>query len=289
MRHFRFMVIASGGVLCSTRKVSVGPDEGVLPRHTKVPLFGRRRRKEKKASDITISTATLIDENEARDICRKNYGFFSKPVYMEKWGTFLSELKRAELSWSVIPVSGGGMTLKLIDHSHHANEVLHEFRGRNSTQSSPLADLFEACGSIVNGSRQEENVLFNQKGFSEVLKLVPTEKEYMYPYIPPEGELGIPLLAKSECTRVSLDVLHLNSSNGVLTPLFRGLSFQAFCYAFLTSIPCFLKKTDVGVRNLDFVSQEQMTHFRYAWCYLRREAWMTPLEMEEFDALLPPK
>lgn len=262
----------------------VSPTE--FPRSEKVPAFGKRRRKQKDISPQP--TSSNISEKEARLICLNNYGFLQKPLYQEKWAEFLSELRRIELSWRLFPVANGGIDLTVLDHSEELNKTLHIFRGVNGQgKSSPMADLFEACGSIINGSIQEENIYFKYENKCESLRLNPQKRDILFP--PKEEDYGYPVMARSQCTRVAVNVSHVNMSTGVSTPLLRNISFQTFVYCFLTSIPVFLKRTDIGVRNLDFVSAEQMSHFRFAWCYLRREAWMTPLEMEEFDTLLPPK
>lgn len=267
------------------RSITVGSSEG-LPTPIKAPVFGKRRRQCRKTETNSDPIIVNLTEEDASTLCKNKYGFIQKPQYIERWAEFYSELQRIKMSWSLFPIASGGMDLKVFDRSDGV-EPLHIFKGRNTNKSSPIADFFEACGAIVNGSLQEENIFFRQENTSEALRIKPSERAILYPYHHTEHET--PVMARSQCTRVSVDVSHINLSNGVVTPLFARISFQALCFAFLNSIPEFLKRTDIGVRNIDFVSRDQMNHFRFAWCYLRREAWMTPLELDEFDSLLPPK
>lgn len=270
------------------RTVSVTPPSTVSPSLVKVPLFGKRRREERRKNDSEsrLSLVANVSEEDAKVFCQSTCGFFVRPTYMKNWKIFYGELKKIELQWSLVPSCNNEIHLKVFDRTEEPNE-LHTFVQKNLAKSTVIADLFEACGAIINGSRKEENVFFSTGETLEALRLVPSEKEALFS----PGALDISnfIVPQSLCTSVSLDVSHVNISKSIATPLFKDLSFQAFCFAFLNSIPLFLKRNDVGIRNIDFVSAEQMRHFRFAWCYLRREGWMTPLELGEFDLLLPPK
>lgn len=276
------------GVLKYVRSVSVRPLTEVPPPLTKVPLFGKRRRTNRKKieSDELWKLTASVSEEEAKVFCQESCGFIAKPAYMQDWRSFYSELKKVELCWSLIPACNGEIHLEVFDRSEEPN-LLHSFRGKNPNKSSSIADLFEAFGSIVNGSLQEENVFFTKGGVSEALRIQPEKREMLFP--PDSKHLGGGIPPQSLSISVALDIKHVNMSNCVVTPLFTGLSFQAFCFAFLNSIPAFLKRNDIGIKNIDFVSRDQMNHFRYGWTYLRREAWLSPLELGEFDLLLPLK
>lgn len=253
----------------------------------RVPHFGKRRRegRRRNRNENPWSLIANVSEVDAKFFCRSTCGFIAKPTYMKEWKFFFGDLKRIELCWSLIPSGSNEIHLKVCDRAEEPSE-LHTFIGKNFDKSSAIADLFEACGSIINGSKREESVYFSKDGSLEALRLQPVEMEALFP--PKEKDLSTFIIPQSRCTSVALNIAHVNASKGIVTPLFNDLSFQSFCFAFLNSIPVFLKRNDVGIRNIDFVSHEQMKHFRFAWCYLRREAWMTPLELGEFDLLLPP-
>lgn len=253
---------------------------GSVPQREQVPVFGRRRRGRKPSSSQT--SEITIPEEVAEKQCRE-YGFLRKPAYMAKWSVFLTEIRQAELTWSLLP--SGGLTLRVASHANGSSEDLRLFNGQNSNRTSSIADLFESLGSIINGSRCEENVFFRNETRVESLRIMPRELPADFPSDPSD----VFTMARSTCPSVALDIFHVNVPNGVSTPLFTNFSFLAFCNAFLNSIPIFLRKNDIGIRNVDFVTPEQMQHFRFAWCYLRREGWMSPLDIGEFDCLLPAK
>lgn len=270
--------------LCGiSRWISVGTP-GVHQSISKVPKFGKRRRQSK---TLPALSTTNVSEEDAEVYCKGKCGFIEKPVFFPRWSEFYSDLRRIYLSWRLYPIANGGTDLRIFDRHENGNELLHTFRGSNSSTSSPIADLFEACGSIINGSLNEESIYFKNNDLVEVLRITPQKMNSFSDH--KEFKNNVTVLPQSRCTSVALNITHVNVSNSVVSPLVTNISFQAFCFAFLNSIPDFLKRSDAGIKNIDFVSQEQMRHFRFAWCYLRREAWMTPVELGELDLLLPSK
>ncbi|KEG13044.1 hypothetical protein DQ04_01251170, partial [Trypanosoma grayi] len=161
---------------------------------------------------------------------------------------------------------------------------------KGSSGCAPIAQFFECCGGLTQGSLNNSSVEFCDLDGKEYRFCVDAKKR-----IASKNALGpvwdepiLPILAQHNCRGTSVDVCVTETKTGVRTPLFSNISLQTFNYAFLTSIPAFLKRTDVGIRNVDFVSKEQMRHFRFAWCFLRRESLMTAVDMSELDTLLPP-
>ncbi|RNF15501.1 uncharacterized protein Tco025E_05521 [Trypanosoma conorhini] len=230
----------------------------------------------------------VMDENEAKSICFESYGFLHKPFSFTHWSAFLQELRQIEFRWTLAPIAGGVIVFTALEHGGEGEKVLCQLRG--STGSAPIAEFFECCGTLTQGSCDKRSVRFiDLDGSEHVLRVVSKRQlAATNAATPISDEPILPVLSQYNCRGTSVDVSVIDSRTGVVTPLFHDLSLQTFNYAFLTSIPIFLKRGDVGIRNADFVSKEQMRHFRFAWCFLRRESMMTAVEMSELDLLLPP-
>ncbi|ORC91002.1 uncharacterized protein TM35_000074260 [Trypanosoma theileri] len=282
--------------LQEARFLVVGPKCGIPP-VSSPPAFESRRRKRlrlgneensglKRSSNSVIKS--MMDENEAKSICFENHGFLQKPLIINHWSEFLQELRRIEFRWSLAPSAGGVIILTILEHGIDGEKVLCSLRGTSGC--APIAEFFECCGSFIQGSLSKYDTRFvDLDGGEFLLRVVATRR------IPEGNTLDLiadkpilPVLAQYDCRGTSVDVSIVETKTGVQTLLFQNLSLQTFNYAFLTSVPIFLKRTDVGVRNVDFVSKEQMRHFRFAWCFLRRESMMTAVDMTELDSLLPP-
>lgn len=264
------------------RTAVVGPST-TIPRTSPTPDFGRRRRRLARRAEKQI----FLQENDedAKNACFERYGFVQKPLFMETWQEFLKELQRVELSWSLAPGANGTLHLKVYDHFEPGDGLLCELPGSTS-RSAAIAEFFEACGSITQGGAAEADIHFLDGGKHSVLQIA-SKKCFVNSDIKDEPPI-LPFKCQysSRCTSVSISVL--DKQIGVTTPLFSDISLQTLNYAFMTSLPIFLKRPDIGVRNADFVTKDQMRHFRFAWCFLRKESWMTPVEMAELDTLLPP-
>ncbi|CCW61719.1 unnamed protein product [Phytomonas sp. EM1] len=266
------------------RQIMVGPSKGI-PAISSVPRFGKRV-----ASSPREPRGKLeLDpgsELRAEAICKDSYGFLKKPLFMESWTEFQKELNRIELQWYLAPGSNGIITLKLFDHREQGDGLLCELKGEGS-KCKPIADFFECCGSLLTGVSDTHTVPFINDS-SEFLLVANSER-----FIDSSHTTQSEDLAKRHDltytiglgTMVNLSVI--DQKTNIRTPLFHRISLLAFNYALLSSIPIFLKRNDIGVRNLDFVSKEQMQQFRFAWCFIRSRSSMTPVDVTELDCLLP--
>ncbi|KAG5498582.1 hypothetical protein JKF63_02868 [Porcisia hertigi] len=264
------------------RHIVVGPST-TIPSAASPPQFGRRRKRLQKS--MPPPAFDPANDEDAKNICFERYGFVQKPLFMETWQEFLRELQRVELVWSLVPSAGGTLQLKIHDHLEPGDGLLCELKG-TANRSAPLAEFFEACGSVSQGSVSKGEIQFFDGDSCSVL-LIESKKrlgDVTFKDDPPI----LPLLCQFNCRGTSVSLSVLDKKTSVRTPLFSDISIQTLNYAFLTSLPLFLKRTDLGIRNADFVTKDQMRHFRYAWCFLRKESWMTPVELGELDSLLPP-
>ncbi|EPY19056.1 hypothetical protein STCU_09648 [Strigomonas culicis] len=223
---------------------------------------------------------------DAKNMCFEKYDFVQKPLYMDNWLQFLRELRKLELRWSLEPGVGGIYVLKIMDHSEDGGSLLAEVKGHGNL-CIPIADFFETCGNITSGIAFEGSVVFAEPGGKksilkiEALKRIGAEQDDEPPIIPYHRP-------QYNCRGISVNIALINMQTKVRTPLFNDISLQAVNYAFLSSIPAFMKRNDIGIKNADFISKDQKQHFRFAWCFLRKESWLTPVEMGELDLLLPP-
>lgn len=265
------------------RHVIVGPSTS-LPTAETTPRFGRRRRRQQQQHPRPRVFDVANDE-DAKNMCFDRYGFVQKPLFMETWQEFLRELQRVEMAWSLAPSAGGMLQLKIFDHLEPGDGLLCELRGA-ANRSAPVAEMFEACGSISQGAMSKGEVQFFDGENCSVLQ-IESKKRLGDPSFKDEPPI-LPALCQYNCRGTSVSLSVLDKKTQVRTPLFSDISIQTLNYAFMTSLPLFLKRIDIGVRNADFVTKDQMRHFRYAWCFLRKESWMTPVELGELDMLLPP-
>jgi hypothetical protein len=265
-----------------SRCIVVGPST-TLPKTSNAPEFGRRRRRSQREAEKRVFD--VENDDDAKNTCFARYGFVQKPMFMATWQEFLKELQRVELSWSLAPSAGGSLQLKILDHSEPGDGLLCELSGSTS-RSAPMAEFFEACGTLSQGSASTGEIQFLDGENHSVLQLASTKRfaDKDFKEEPPI----LPFTCQYNCRGTSVSLSVLDKRTNVLTPLFSDISIQTLNYAFMTALPIFLKRTDIGVRNADFVTKDQMRHFRFAWCFLRRESWMTPVDMTELDCLLPP-
>lgn len=277
MRRF---IVPATWPLC--RWTVVGPSS-TLPNASPTPDFGRRRRRLQRRTEKRIFEPE--NDDDAKNACFERYGFVQKPMFMETWQEFLRELQRVELGWFLAPGAGGTLQLKVFDHFEPGDGLLCELTG-STTRSAPLAEFFEICGSICQGGAAQGEVNFLDRGKHFVLQ-IGSKKCFASDSFKDEPPI-LPFKSQYNCRGTSVSLTILDKQTSISTPLFADLSLQTLNYAFLTSLPIFLKRSDIGVRNADFVTKDQMRHFRFAWCFLRKESWMTPVEMTELDCLLPP-
>lgn len=265
-----------------TRCIVVGPSSA-LPKASSTPEFGRRRRRLQRRAEK--QALEVQNDDEAKNACFERYGFVQKPLFMASWQEFLKELQRVELGWSLAPSAGGTLRLKVIDHSEPGDGLLCELSGSTS-RSAPMAEFFEVCGTLCQGSTAAGEVQFMDGDKHSVLQIA-SKKRFPSSELKEEPPI-IPFTSQFNCRGTSVSLSVLDKQTNVTTPLFSDISIQTLNYAFMTALPIFLKRSDIGVRNADFVTKDQMRHFRFAWCFLRRESWMTPVDMTELDCLLPP-
>ncbi|KAF5226705.1 hypothetical protein ECC02_000206 [Trypanosoma cruzi] len=278
----RFLIVGTRGIV---------PEIGFLPafesrRRRRMRLGGENAKNDTETSGVPVVPA--MDEYEAKSICFEKYGFIQKPLLVKNWSFFLQELRRIEFRWALSPNAGGVIVFTALEHGREGEKVLCNLKG--STGCAPIAEFFECCGGLIQGRCEKYFVKFlDPDGGEHVVKIVSKRQIAASDNVSPVfDEPILPVLAQHNCRGTSVEVSVTDSRTGVLTPVFNDISLQTFNYAFLTSIPVFLKRNDVGIRNADFVSKEQMRHFRFAWCFLRRESLMTAVEMSELDLLLPP-
>lgn len=264
--------------------------QGQIPEVTSLPTFGsrRKRRMNNSCEKSAVVSPLALDEEEAKSICFEKYGFLQKPLVMSFWSEFLRELRTIEFSWTLVPSPGGAIIFTASEHGTDGKKILCSLKG--TTGCAPIAEFFECCGNLTQGICEKSSVrFFGPDGSGHVLEVVAKRRLSEGNVVDQTVDKPIlPVLAQYNCRGTSVDVSVTEIRTSVVTSLFCDLSLQTFNYAFLTSIPVFLKRTDVGIRNVDFVSKDQMRHFRFAWCFLRRESLMTAVEMSELDLLLPP-
>ncbi|CCW67985.1 unnamed protein product [Phytomonas sp. Hart1] len=269
---------------CFKRQIIVGPSKGI-PTISNVPRFGKHLTSSSREEQTTIEP-DVGSELRAQAACKDSYGFLRKPLLMKSWTEFQKELQRIEFQWYLAPESGGIITLKVFDHSEPGNGFLCELKG-NGSKCTPIADFFECCGSILTGNSESHTIYFINDT-SEFLLLVNSER-----FINSHDRIKSEDLAKKEELMHTIglgtmvNLLIIDKKTNLRTPLFNKISLLTLNYAFLTSIPIFLKRNDVGVRNVDFVSKNQIHHFRFAWCFIRSRSSMTPIDITELDCLLP--
>ncbi|KPA83065.1 putative mitochondrial hypothetical protein [Leptomonas pyrrhocoris] len=265
-----------------SRRIVVGPSAS-LPTTSATPEFGRRKRRMQRRTEKRMFDVETDDD--AKNACFERYGFVQKPMFMETWQEFLRELQRVEISWCLAPSAGGTLQLSIFDHSEPGDGLLCELSG-NTSRSAPLAEFFEACGSICQGAATKGEIQFIDGDKHSVLQIVSKNRFVSRDF--KEDPPILPFACQHNCRGTSVSLSVLDKRTSVTAPLFSDISVQTLNYAFLTALPIFLKRSDIGVRNVDFVTKDQMRHFRFAWCFLRKESWMTPVEMTELDCLLPP-
>lgn len=262
----------------------VGPSSS-LPTTPSVPVFGKRRRAPKVVAPV--AEVDPASEEDAKCLCFDKYSFVRKPSYMPTWTEFLRELRRVELRWALEPGARGVLVLRLYDHSEPGDGFLCEVKGDGS-RCSPIAEFLECCGTLTQGAEFSKEVPFLHRQSHTVLRVESVRRLESSSGAVPDEEPILHSMAQYNCRGTSVNVSLLDRRTGLRTPLYHNISLQTLNYALLTSIPVFLKRPDIGVRNADFVSKNQMDQFRFAWCFLRKETFMTPVDMGELDNLLPP-
>ncbi|KAG8341331.1 hypothetical protein ERJ75_000716500 [Trypanosoma vivax] len=290
------LIVKSPLLYIGLRSVFVGSDiSSRTP--SPVPVFGRRRYQNSESNDSSVyrienhSDHVLVsseDESYAKKMCFEKYGFVQRPLVVKSWTEFLRELRRVELRWRLIPSFSGLIVLDIIEHTKDAETLLCSLK--TSSSSTPIANFFDCCGKIIQGTTDKGIIPFPDPVCNGSILEIKSKR-----YIVPNEEKGIlseepvsPVIAQYNCRGISVDLTVTDTATNIEKSIFTNLPMQVLTYAFLSSIPVFLKRTDSGVRNVDFVSKDQMRHFRFAWCFLRRESLLTAVDMSELDILLPP-
>lgn len=312
MRCFRATATlspAANQLLFARRHHSVGTNSSILPpTEAKAPEFGTTRRRRHRQVEREIRDKAVIEEvarahkqpsqeseEDAETICRARYNFLDKPLYMRYWTPFLAELKRLEFRWMLTPGVGAVYHLDVVEHEAATGRevTLCKLRG-NGNMCLPLADIFDGLCGLLNG----DFLSFSAQFFS------PDRKQYLVFEAVPRIESNVDTSRVqpaqnvfgrdvpqffAQTSRTGYCVNLSLMENDVKTPLFHELSIMTICYAHLTSVPTFLHRTDIGIRNYDFLPPDQLKTFRFVWCFLRRECRMTPVEIGELDLLIPPR
>eukprot|EP00331_Platyophrya_macrostoma_P014585 CAMPEP_0176476062 /NCGR_PEP_ID=MMETSP0127-20121128/43943_1 /TAXON_ID=938130 /ORGANISM="Platyophrya macrostoma, Strain WH" /LENGTH=102 /DNA_ID=CAMNT_0017871707 /DNA_START=134 /DNA_END=438 /DNA_ORIENTATION=- len=80
------------------------------------------------------------------------------------------------------------------------------------------------------------------------------------PSVPNAGHLvGKPVYPSACKTGYAFSVYIMEKGSTIRTPVFHEISLQALCHMHLISIPLFLRRTDIGIPNHDFLPKDQMT------------------------------
>lgn len=246
---------------------------------------------------------TQDDEDEAEVVCRARYGFLEKPPYLSYWSHFLAEIKRIEFRWSLTPGMGGVYHLRIVEHDADGEHELCHLVG-DGKQCHPIADMFEGISGILQGTftsfsvpfisgangGRPQNLVLEAKPQIVSPSASPEEVAAMSAAANPQAATNrIGLMVQTAKTGYCLDVYIVEKGSTFRSPLFHDVSLQALFHAHLESIPLFLRRTDIGIPNHDFIPADQMTMFRFVWCFIRRECRMTPVELGELNHLLPMK
>ncbi|CUG87498.1 Hypothetical protein, putative [Bodo saltans] len=313
---------SSSTLTCSTRHfTNVGEDlhSNPIGRTNDVPQFGSgKKRVKREETRILQNKAVLEDharrrraptqdeEDDAEVVCRARYGFLEKPPYLQYWSHFLFEIKRIEFRWSLTPGIGGVYHLRIIEHDADGEHELCHLVG-DGKQCHPIADVFEGISGILQGtflsfsvpfisstvnSGKPQNLVFEAKPQVSSSSSTITEEEnerQRSAADPTAATARLNLMVQTAKTGYCLDVYIMEKDSPIKVPLFHDISLQALFHAHIESIPLFLRRTDIGIPNHDFFPADQMTVFRFLWCFIRRECRMTPVELGELNHLLPMK
>jgi hypothetical protein len=312
--------LGSGVLSCSTRTFAdVGHEIHSTPigRTNDVPHFGSTKKRMKREVARALQDKAVIaeharrqraptqdEEDDAEVTCRARYGFLEKPPYIQHWSHFLAEIKRVEFRWSLAPGIGGVYHLRVMEHDADGEHELCHLIG-DGKQCHPIADMFEGISGILQGtfmsfsvpfissavnSGKAQNLVFEAK--PQVTSPCATEEEnerQRSAADPIAATSRLKMMVQTAKTGYCIDVCLMEKDSPIKVPLFHDISLQALFHAHIESIPPFLRRTDIGIPNHDFLPAEQMTVFRFLWCFIRRECRMTPLELGDINHLLPSK
>jgi len=233
-------------------------------------------------------------EHHAEGVCRTDYHFLSKPLHYPYWSWFLPELQQYSLEWRLASANGQEVEMTLKEFAVDGERVLLRAVGGLGEWGSPFGQMFESLIAFVRGAATERTVHFSDRRTQMQLKLHFSlggegDGSTLEPSVRlPDGRLSTGAQTQRSGASVELSSVVGDSSDAQMKPLCDAMSLQAFIYHFLASVPPFLKRTDLGVRTSDLVPREQFVQFRLGWCFLRREARMSPLDLNAFDLLIPP-
>lgn len=294
MRRISFSVVGALVALGSRRTVLAGANTSLPQARVADVVLARSKERGRRAGSDEAS-ASLVAEQEvsaeceadAKHRCITMYDMIERPLCLPSWFAFMRQLQRFEMQWRLEPGVAGTYVLDLNDHTCTRKANVVQLRGSGG-HCKPIADMFECCVHLVQGTHTEKIVLFDDGGGGRQLLRLSTKQ-----FLPENNRAAAPqhssrTLTQFNCRGTLVSLSLVDTTTRLVTSLFTDMAMQTFLYAFLTSLPIFLKRHDIGIRNAEFVSADQMRHFRFAWCFLRKEAFMTPLEMGELDNLIPP-
>ncbi|CAD2218234.1 hypothetical protein AGDE_01696 [Angomonas deanei] len=200
---------------------------------------------------------------------------------MPSWVQFLREIQRIEFRWFLEPAAGGTLKLQVYDHRPDGG-LAAEVKGAGSL-CQPIADMFNCCASLSSNNVSECEARFADLGREHVMRFKALKRIGEVEEEPPI----VTCMTRSGSKTVDLEISLVDKRTNANTVLFESISLLAVNNAFLSSLPPFLKRNDIGVRNYDFLVKDQVEAFRFGWVTLRRESYLTPIEVGELDLLLP--
>jgi hypothetical protein len=273
------------------------------------PLFGTSRRRARRETEKKAQEAAQIEalraareaplpevEAAARETVKEHYGFLMIPLYMEYWQHFLVELRRFEFHWQIGSPCGNVYRFMLIERTVGGENQLCVLRS-DKRRANCLVEFFDAIGYFIVEGPQKRDIKFDDgSGNLQILRVTcaPSLGDYN-PSRAEQDRVGWSVEERdargdvAQSVRIGhfVDMELIDSATGSIKVLVKGLSLQTLAYLLMASIPPFLNRHDLGVRNMDFLPKEQIKMIRFTWCFFRREMRMTPVDIGELNEMLP--
>ena len=215
---------------------------------------------------------------------------------MTYWHHFLLELRRYEFHWQLDSPCGNVYRFILIERTVDAESQKCVVRG-DRRKINPIVDFFDALMyMIMEGAPVREVRFVDEAGCQMTLRFTckPSLGQY-HEDVSEEDKIGWTMEERNARLDVAqtvklghaIDIELVDGLSKKTTLLVKGLALQTLSYLLMTSIPSFLNRHDLGVKNLDFLPKDQLTMIRFTFCFFRREMRMTPLDIGELNELLP--
>ena len=274
-----------------------------------VPPFGTTRRRARREMDVRAQEAAQLEalraateppqpevEASSRATVRGHYGFLHRPLSMAYWHPLWLELRRYEFHWQLDSPCGNVYRFILIERTVDGESQKCVVRG-DRRKINPIVDFFDALMyMIMEGAPVREVRFVDEAGCQMTLRFTckPSLGQY-HEDVSEEDKIGWTMEERNARLDVAqtvklghaIDIELVDGLSKKTTLLVKGLALQTLSYLLMTSIPSFLNRHDLGVKNLDFLPKDQLTMIRFTFCFFRREMRMTPLDIGELNELLP--